>query len=185
MFTFLQKKRAETHFGFTLIELLVVIAIIGILASIILASLNNARSKARDSKRVTDVKQLQLALELYFDGQGAGAYPEAVTSGSGANVNGLPTAADLVTTGYIPQLPTPPTGASGTCSGAYCYASPSGVNTTYHLGVRLENTGGVLNTDKDCNSGAADPSAAGCAGGITATMTGGFDGLDPVFDVQP
>ena len=53
--------------GFTLIELLVVIAIIGILSSVVLASLNSARQKGRDAKRISDVKQLQLALELYYD----------------------------------------------------------------------------------------------------------------------
>jgi len=63
--------------GFTLIELLVVIAIIGILSSVVLASLNSARSKARDSKRLADVKQLQIALEFFYDQNGA--YP---TSGN-------------------------------------------------------------------------------------------------------
>ena len=53
--------------GFTLIELLVVIAIIGILSSIVLASLNSARKKGRDARRVADIKQIQLALELYYD----------------------------------------------------------------------------------------------------------------------
>ena len=53
--------------GFTLIELLVVIAIIGVLASVVLASLNTARKKSRDARRIADIKQIQLALELYFD----------------------------------------------------------------------------------------------------------------------
>lgn len=53
--------------GFTLIELLVVISIIGILSSVILASLNSAREKARDTAILSDVKQMQLALELYND----------------------------------------------------------------------------------------------------------------------
>ena len=52
--------------GFTLIELLVVIAIIGVLSSIVIASLNNARSKARDAQRISDIRQLKIALELYY-----------------------------------------------------------------------------------------------------------------------
>ncbi len=52
--------------GFTLIELLVVVAIIGVLASIVLSSLNEARAKARDARRLSDIKTIQTALELYF-----------------------------------------------------------------------------------------------------------------------
>ncbi len=56
--------------GFTLIELLIVIAVIGILASVILVSLTSARSKARDSKRISDIKQISVALQLYRDTNG-------------------------------------------------------------------------------------------------------------------
>lgn len=51
--------------GFTLIELLVVIAIIGVLASVVIISLDSARVKSRDVTRVAQVKQLKNAMELY------------------------------------------------------------------------------------------------------------------------
>lgn len=59
--------------GFTLIELLVVISIIGLLSTVILASLNIAKSKANDSKRLADIKQISNALELYYNDRGV--YP--------------------------------------------------------------------------------------------------------------
>lgn len=52
--------------GFTLIELLVVIAIIGLLASIVMVSLNISRAKARDAQRLGNAYQLQTALRMYF-----------------------------------------------------------------------------------------------------------------------
>ncbi|OGF31319.1 hypothetical protein A3H09_03530, partial [Candidatus Falkowbacteria bacterium RIFCSPLOWO2_12_FULL_45_13] len=59
--------------GFTLIELLVVIAIIGLLSTLAVVALNNARMKSRDAKRVSDIKQIQTALELYYND--ANSYP--------------------------------------------------------------------------------------------------------------
>jgi prepilin-type N-terminal cleavage/methylation domain-containing protein len=53
-----------TKRGFTLIELLVVIAIIGILSAVVLTSLNSSREKARDAQRISDIKQIALAMEL-------------------------------------------------------------------------------------------------------------------------
>jgi len=60
--------------GFTLIELLVVIAIIGILASVVLASLSSARAKAKTARRAADLHALQQALEMYAIDHG-GQYP--------------------------------------------------------------------------------------------------------------
>lgn len=55
--------------GFTLIELLVVVGIVGILASVAVISLNTGRSKARDTKRVTDMRSITTALQLYLDNE--------------------------------------------------------------------------------------------------------------------
>jgi len=52
--------------GFTLIELLVVIAIIGLLATLAIVALQNARQKSRDAKRVSDIKQMQTSLDLFY-----------------------------------------------------------------------------------------------------------------------
>ena len=134
--------------GFTLIELLVVIAIIGVLASIVLASLNSARRKSRDARRITDIKQIQLALELYYDGQSpTPQYPPAVAPDVPCtNFSGLSV---LAAGGYIPQVPQDPQG------GCYRYTSnaPTATRTTYHLGATLEEaTNPALSNDKDCNS---------------------------------
>lgn len=67
--------------GFTLVELLVVISIIGLLASIVLVSLNNARGKARDARRITEMKQIMTMLELYIDKNGS--LPSSLDYGEG------------------------------------------------------------------------------------------------------
>jgi len=63
-------KKLSHSKGFTLIELLVVVAIIGLLASVILASLNTARGKARDAQRESNLQNIQIALEMYYDKYG-------------------------------------------------------------------------------------------------------------------
>ncbi len=60
--------------GFTLVELLTAIFIIAVLSAIVLPSLNGMRERQRDTKRITDLKNLQVALERYFDRNGE--YPD-------------------------------------------------------------------------------------------------------------
>ncbi len=109
----------KTSRGFTLIELLVVIAIIGILSSVVLASLNSARKKGRDARRIADLKQLQLALELYYDSNQT--YPATAAGGVAGGTLGL---SALVTGQFISQVPLDPTNAA---TYVYSYASADGI----------------------------------------------------------
>jgi len=110
--------------GFTLIELLVVIAIIGLLSSVVLASLNSARKKSRDARRISDLKQIQTALEFYYDTNGSYPQPSQgwdTWSGHcpsyGDNDNYI---SGLAPT-YIPVLPRDPTFDTG--NQCYLYRS--------------------------------------------------------------
>lgn len=150
--------------GFTLIELLVVIAIIGILSSVVVASLNGARKKARDARRVDDVKQLQLALDLYFDSSaGNGKYPDSLAA--------------LQTGGFIPKIPTDPDGST-----AYKYA-PLSSCTSYHLGTTLEEDSTVIGTGADRTAGGTVTTDCPPTGGSNPAD---FDGTaTKVYDVIP
>lgn len=162
--------------GFTLIELLVVIAIIGILSSVVLASLNSARTKARDARRVSDIKQIQLALELYADANSK--YPVNIYADTNS----------LKGTGNGASLSVVPTDPSG---GNYKYAVNNVTTATaYHLAATLEQAAGATtleNSDRDMNS-----SAAG-SGTLLSWPTGTagsdpFDGTDggaaPIYDIS-
>lgn len=106
--------------GFTLIELLVVIAVIGILASVIMVSLNSARAKARDAKRMADLKAVSTALYFYYDTYGT--YPRispVSTNQWSDNFNAM--AQDLVTAGFLPNVPVAPTGGGAIPYNYYFY----------------------------------------------------------------
>lgn len=113
--------------GFTLVELLVVISVIGLLASVILISLNSARAKARDSRRKADLTQISKALELYYDTYGG--YPTSAWNDSnpfaGYNVyDSLCQQANFAQ--FMPDCPNDPQYPNVGCYNAeYAYMSDS------------------------------------------------------------
>lgn len=131
---FQKELNASRKKAFTLIELLVVITIIGFLASVVLVSMGGAKGKARDARRYSDLRQLQTALELYYDDNGSYpttggqwftvcpskgnsycTYNKDVTGSNGWVPNISPT--------YIGTLPTDPSGCKTGGCGGYIYRS--------------------------------------------------------------
>jgi prepilin-type N-terminal cleavage/methylation domain-containing protein len=128
--------------GFTLIELLVVIAIIGILSSVVLASMNTARAKGRDARRKADLEQLATAVQMYYDdhgylprnGSGWCTYISNTNSGWGAAFQ-----ADIVPT-YLRTISLDPTKANAT--GDYFYSNDNNTAGQFTLCATLEQSTG-------------------------------------------
>jgi len=135
--------------GFTLIELLVVIAIIGVLSSVVMASLNTARIKSRDAARISQLGQIRSALELYYLDHGY--YP---ATDCGWDCNGYRYSynttswnalrADLAP--YMSQVPVDPINTGCPPWGANCFSyaygnvSRNSAEAQYDLTAQLEDT---------------------------------------------
>jgi prepilin-type N-terminal cleavage/methylation domain-containing protein len=137
----------KKQYGFTLIELLVVISIIGLLSSVVLSSLNSAKAKARDAKRIAQLNEMRLALELYVDSYAyypkCGTFTVCSSNGYAGDITNL----DIKTAGYMSSIPVDPIN-TGSQYGYY-YATgykkigtniftATGLNTDYIMAARLE-----------------------------------------------
>jgi type II secretory pathway pseudopilin PulG len=99
-----------------------VLAALGFAASVVLLSLNSARAKSRDAKRVADIRQLSSAIELYKNDKAA-----------------VPNKLSDLTPVYIGMVPTAPFPADGNCTleeNTYTYTKSSSINyeITFCLG---------------------------------------------------
>ncbi len=125
--------------GFTLIELLVVIAVIGILASVVMASVNSSRIKARNAQRNTDIKQVINAFNLGLNG--SNELPNAATNdwvclstscyGDWSYIAANSTV-DAFLAPYLPTKPTDPQGSARGMGGyIYYYNWPGDGSSAY------------------------------------------------------
>ena len=144
----LENKIQRGRGGFTLIELLVVIAIIGVLAAVVLVSLNTARQRGRDAKRLADIDAVRLSLEVYADQNGS-VYPDVTAVGTDpTNATFVEIANALVAQDLLTATPSDPVSGRD-----YVGQEDATTNaTSYILGADLETAQTACDTDYDAAS---------------------------------
>lgn len=162
--------------GFTLVELLVVMALISILAAMISGSFVSATIKARDSKRKSDIGQMQRSLEAYYNDYGV--YPNSTNGGivvGGSTLGWGATFKDGNGTIYMAQLPND----SKQPRIQYYYVSAAN-HKSYQIFTHLENT-----IDLQLLSTIPPTSAPGMVCGTTACNYGVSSSNIKVTDTLP
>jgi prepilin-type N-terminal cleavage/methylation domain-containing protein len=108
--------------AFTLVELLVVISIIGLLSTIAVVNLGSARSKARNAKRIGDIRQLVTAFSLGYDT--VGSYPTSggvcISTSCYEGYTGMPVDNNVINF-FKPYTPVPSDPVGGRGYGGYVY----------------------------------------------------------------
>lgn len=135
MINFIKLKNKKN--GFTLIELLVVISIIGILSSLVIFSINGARESARDARRITDLEQIAIALEMYR--LNCNGYPASVTFGGSMAGSG-----------------------TGSCTGTYMAAVPADPRAPRTYSYTRTGTGNTYIMCASLEQAPATPNNTGC-----------------------
>lgn len=141
--------------GFTLLELLVVVAIIGILGAIAAVSFGNARSKARDTKRIGDMRSVVSALGVFYDE--AGGYPATLTANTKVECPGavaivLPKDPGSLIYGYALSNVA---SSSALTTGCVPRDANNKGQTNYSITFELENTAPSLGGGTSCRAGPA------------------------------
>jgi len=145
--------------GFTLIEMLIVVAIIGILAGAVLVGLGPVQKGGRDARRLSDLRQVQNGLELYFNKNGT--YP---ASGASLLLSEVAATIQGATGGQIPVDPR-------NVSPFLYYYSQLNSGSSYILGAALED---VSNKSAQSGSFSGSGTFASTNCNTTSSANGGF-----------
>ncbi len=162
-----QEKRNQ---GFTIVELLIVIVVIGILALLVITTYSGIQSKARNSKRSSDVKSIQTHLEAYFSGPGN--YPSRADMN---NPTWRATNMKSIEPGALkdPSAPTcDPTDATKPC----LVGAPAAKAYAY---VPTDSTGSSANCEADdttCSKYTLTATFEGSVNGATTSVAKNLDG---------
>lgn len=179
--------------GFTLIELLIVVAIIGILAAIAVPNFMNAQIRAKISRAVSDMRNLETALEMYrvdFNIYPPWTKPRAQPTGDNIHPNEIRFYRLTTPISYIATIPSDPFVNFQDQSGyqlwgtAYDYTETVDPDVTWHANAygymwRMNSWGpeGINRCAGSCNSG------PGCPGGVPRFLYHPSNGLTSVGDI--